>query len=301
MNGLARAEWRDGDFARGRRWTGACSLLGRWGKARNRGVAAGSCWRRERWSPGVPPRWVPSQGRSIRLPVTEGAPLPPCPPGWGTEYPLPPLASYILATRESYPTPSWPGAWIGRPVAGRSVQCWRNVSRERGAEVRDTRRPRPRCVGLGAVPGALLGTCGKWLEAKRLDHVPACNEHHRPPHPVPRSLGAGPDSTHVDHGRGPTRTGEGLKGVPPRPVRHRRGCSEADRAERLREKPHNGVPPNRISTRTPPWTPHRFRGHPLRPPTGSAGPRGRGSVGGGAPGAPGPRGPEARPRAASHR
>ena len=143
MNGLPHAERRYGDFARGKRWAWACLALGQRGKGQNRWAPAGSCWRRIRWSRGVPPRWVPSQGRSIRLLVTGGAPLPPRPPGWGTEYPLPPLASVSLQRRCVYCSEK---VRNHRPVTGRAVPCWRNPSRERGAEVMDTRRPRPRWV-----------------------------------------------------------------------------------------------------------------------------------------------------------
>jgi len=126
----------------------ACLPLGKRGKARNRWSTAGSCWRWERWSLGVPPREVPTPGRSIRLPVTGGAPLPPRPPGWGTEYPLPPLVDQAIAlfVGVRYFDICWKVASLRRGGALGPV-CWRHLSRERGAEVTDRQKPRPRWRG----------------------------------------------------------------------------------------------------------------------------------------------------------
>jgi len=89
---------------------GAGMNLGRrsWAEDRGKGqpcpASAGSCWRRERRSGGVPPREVPSQGRSIRLPLPGGRSAPPFnPPGWGTEYPLPPLTDTVVTNPMGIP------------------------------------------------------------------------------------------------------------------------------------------------------------------------------------------------------
>jgi len=140
-----------GTSTKGSAGRGACWLLGQRRKAGNRWSSAGSCWRRKRWSREVPPRSVPSQGRTIRLLVTGGAPLPPRPPGGGTEYPLPPLASIVITCLSDGNTKSR-GCRRGEPTwrAGTyGPGCWRKTSRERGAAVGDRRRPRPRSLWLG--------------------------------------------------------------------------------------------------------------------------------------------------------
>jgi len=189
----------------------ACLPLGKRGKARNRWSTAGSCWRWERWSLGVPPREVPTPGRSIRLPVTGGAPLPPRPPGWGTEYPLPPLVDQAIAlfVGVRYFDICWKVASLRRGGALGPV-CWRHLSRERGAEVTDRQKPRPRWRGRD-VRGSSRGLRPCAQKAKRRTCTPTPT-----PTPTPtrrRGLArrlSGSDVAHVGQPRalaGRTRRG----------------------------------------------------------------------------------------------
>jgi len=70
-------------------------------------------------------------------------------------------------------------------------------------------------------------------------------------------------------------TGEGLKRVPCRPVRHRRGCSAAEPRTRTRAKAAYRLPHRLEPAEAPSSTPHRSGRHPLRPLTGRRCPRRR--------------------------
>ena len=151
------------------------------------GCRGGSCWRGERWSQGVPPRKVPSQGRSIRLLVTGWRSAPPlAPPGWGAEHPWPPLVEEVVACVWAVGV-AWAGRHWRKSSSGAERRPVPGAGRGRAdpvseSEARPGRRWRKSSSGAGQRPALCAGRgrtvlfCGRtpedsWRAPPRTDAV----------------------------------------------------------------------------------------------------------------------------------